>query len=160
MNTFKKIYCRVFQTVFKVALPILPYREPEIMHSVGESVLLMKDKGAKSVLVVTDASIRKLGLTKDLEEGLKEAGIRCTVYDEVVPNPTIDNVESAVKLFKENRCQAIFALGGGSAMDCAKGMWLFCSTKERLPRGSMNLGSSMSLTSSIVILLSKFIFDY
>lgn len=121
MNGLKKAYCRVFQTVFKIALPILPYREPKIMNSVGEITTFLKEKNVKSALLVTDGAIRKLGLTKELEDSLKTAKIKCSVYDEVVPNPTIDNVESARKLYLDNRCQVIIALGGGSAMDCAKG---------------------------------------
>lgn len=133
MNVLKKAYCRVFQTVFKIALPILPYREPKIMNRVGEIVTFLKEKGVKSALLVTDGSIRKLGLTKDLEELLKAAKIRCAVYDEVVPNPTIDNVESARQLYLDNHCQVIIALGGGSAMDCAKG----CGARIARPNKSI-----------------------
>lgn len=44
MNIFKKTYCRIFQTAFKIALPLLPYREPEIMNSVDELIPLLKSK--------------------------------------------------------------------------------------------------------------------
>lgn len=63
---------------------------------------------------------RKLGLTKGLEAALQQRKIACCVYDETVPNPTIDNVEAARALYLANGAQAIIAFGGGSSMDCAK----------------------------------------
>lgn len=47
-------------------------------------------------------------------------GIRCAVYDKVVANPTITNIEEARTLYLESGTKAIIAFGGGSAMDCAK----------------------------------------
>lgn len=120
MKTAEKIFGRVFQGVFRAALPVLPYREPEILKRVRDIPILLKEKGIRRVLLVTDQSIRGLGLTARLEQGLKEAGIRCAVYDKVVANPTIRNVEEARKLYLKSGAQAIIAFGGGSAMDCAK----------------------------------------
>lgn len=71
-------------------------------------------------MLVTDRDIRKLGLTKGLEAALQQRKIACCVYDETVPNPTIDNVEAARALYLANGAQAIIAFGGGSSMDCAK----------------------------------------
>ena len=50
MNVFKKFYCRAFQTVFRAALPLLPYREPEIMHSVNDVASLTDKLGVKNAL--------------------------------------------------------------------------------------------------------------
>ena len=71
-------------------------------------------------MIVTDAGIRSLGLTEYLEQKLKENGIRFCIYDRTVPNPTIQNVEEARKLYQKHNAKAIIAFGGGSAMDCAK----------------------------------------
>lgn len=120
MNPIKKVYCRVFQTIFRIALPIMPYREPKIMDSVEDIIPLLEEKQYTSVLLVTDKGIRGLGLTGPLETALHENGISCYVYDETVPNPTIDNVEAARELYLRESCQAIIAFGGGSSMDCAK----------------------------------------
>lgn len=120
MNFFKKFYCRTFQTVFKWALPILPYREPEILKSDEELVNIILQKKVKNVLLVTDKGIYNLGLTKSLEEKLKESEINVFVYNETVANPTTQNVADALKMYKENNCKAIISFGGGSAMDCAK----------------------------------------
>lgn len=120
MNIFKKFYCRTFQTVFKIALPFLPYRQPKMLKSNSEVVGVLKKHNKKSVLLVTDKGIRGLNLTVALENEIKNAKIKLCVYDEVVPNPTTDNVQDALEMFKQNECDSIVAFGGGSVMDCAK----------------------------------------
>ena len=120
MNFFRKLYCRSFQTMFRLMLPFMPYREPKILNSNDDVVKLFKDKQIERVLLVTDAGIKQLGLTNALEEKLQKNNIKCEVYDNTVPNPTIDNVEEALEQYKKNNCQAIVAFGGGSSMDCAK----------------------------------------
>lgn len=120
MNLMKKIYCRVFQTCFRIAIPVLPYRNPKVLSSVKEIPEIIKDKGISSVLVVTDESLHRLGLLDELKTELEAAKISYTVYDKTVANPTIANVEEARALYIENRCDAIIGFGGGSPMDCAK----------------------------------------
>lgn len=120
MHPVKKIYCRAFQTVFRIAIPVLPYRKPQTLDGLRSIPGILKEKKADSVLLVTDENLRKLGLTKRLEDFLAEAGIACHVYDKVVPNPTTDNVEEARAVYVQGKCKAIIAFGGGSPMDCAK----------------------------------------
>lgn len=120
MTPIKKLYCRTFQSVFKIAIPLLPYRSPELLHGMEELVDKLNELNLTSVLLVTDAGIRGLGLTKHLEELLSENNISCAVYDGTVANPTTDNVNEALNLYKENNCQALIGFGGGSSMDCAK----------------------------------------
>ena len=81
---------------------------------------IFKKKNIDKVLLVTDKGIKNLGLTTELEKTLKQANINVFVYDETVPNPTTNNVYAALKVFKENNCQALIGFGGGSVMDCAK----------------------------------------
>lgn len=75
MHTLRKIYCRTFQTVFKIALPFLPYRTPEIVPSVKKLPEIIRANGSSRVLIITDAGIRSLGLTKRLENALTAADI-------------------------------------------------------------------------------------
>ena len=56
MNPLKKIYCRIFQTAFKLALPLLPYRNPKILGSVKEIPALLEKKNCNTVLLITDGS--------------------------------------------------------------------------------------------------------
>ncbi|MGM9948935.1 MAG: iron-containing alcohol dehydrogenase [Lysinibacillus sp.] len=120
-----KAYCRAYQKTFKLASRFLTWRTPDLLE--GENSLLalpalVKEKGLRRVLVVTDQGIASLGLMEPLLEGLQEQQIDFTVYDRTVPNPTIDNIEEAYRLYKEHRCEGIIAFGGGSPMDCAKGV--------------------------------------
>lgn len=120
MWMIRKIYCRTFQFVFKIALPVLPYRNPKILPSVAGITDVCRRKGIDSVMIVTDAGIRGLGLTEFLEKCLREQGISYCIYDRTVANPTIWNVEEAREMYLEHGAQAIIAFGGGSSMDCAK----------------------------------------
>lgn len=120
MNLFFKMYCRAFQTCFRLALPIMPYRFPEELDSLLEVARLLSTKQIKTVLLVADGAIRNLGLTRPLENALTDEHIKAIVYEQKTPNPTIANIEEARHLYVENSCEAIIAIGGGSAMDCGK----------------------------------------
>ena len=122
MNVLKKVFCRVFQAGMRIALPFLPYREPELIRGVGGVPAVLRAHDIDCVMLVTDAGVRGLGLTAHLEELLKAAHIRCVVYDGTVANPTVANVEQARMLYLENGCQGLIAFGGGSSMDCAKAL--------------------------------------
>lgn len=120
MNTLRKLYCRSFQTVFRIALPFLPYRKPKILGSVKALPEILLKRDYNHVLIITDEGIMKLGLTKRLEKVLSENNIKYTIYDKTVANPTTKNIAEAMDLFLFNNCNAIIGFGGGSSMDCAK----------------------------------------
>lgn len=120
MNIFNRLYCRIYQGIFKLAMPILPYRTPILEKSVTATPKILKGAEINNCLIVTDASIKKLGLTKDLEDCLEKASINFSIYDGTIPNPTISNIEEAKEMYIKNNCEAIIAFGGGSVMDCAK----------------------------------------
>lgn len=120
MFVLRRIYCRVFQLAFRAALPVLPYRNPKIIPSDAGIPDVLRKHGVGSVMIVTDAGIRSLGLTAFLEKTLKENDISYCIYDRTVANPTIWNVEEAKDLYLKEGAQAIIAFGGGSSMDCAK----------------------------------------
>ncbi len=122
MNIANKVFCRVFQTAFRLALPILPYREPEIVPSCTDLGKVLKKEQIKSVLIVTDKGIVNNGLVAPLEKVLNEHNVSFTVYDKTQPNPTVHNVEEALALYKQNNCDSLIAIGGGSSMDCAKAL--------------------------------------
>ncbi len=120
MNILNKAFCRVFQFGFKVAIPVLPYRNPHILNQVDQIPDLLRKKNIKRLMLVTDPSIRGLGITKHLEDILKEQGFALSVYDKVQPNPTVSTVEEARQLYLEKECEALIGFGGGSSMDTAK----------------------------------------
>lgn len=120
MNGLKKMWCRIFQGAFRLAIPLLPYRRPEQVRDVAELPSLLAGRGCRGVLMVTSPSVAKMAGTKRLLDALRAAGISCAVYDKTVPNPTTGTVEEALALYKEGECQAIIGIGGGSSLDCAK----------------------------------------
>lgn len=120
MNPLRKAYCRTFQTVFKIALPFLPYRKPKIVTSVKDIPGILQKKKKGRVLIVTDQGIQKLGLTRRLEKALTGNDVPYFIYDRTVANPTTLNVQEAVDMYRDNYCDCIIGFGGGSSMDCAK----------------------------------------
>jgi len=120
MFFLKAVYCRLFQTAFRIALPVLPYREPEIVISCAElNKVFLKEK-IHSVLIVTDKGVRDHGLASPVEQVLQSSGINYSIYDGTQPNPTVFNVDEALKMYQAYKCDALIAIGGGSSMDCAK----------------------------------------
>ena len=122
MFFLKSAFCRTFQTAFRIALPFLPYREPEIIKSCSELEYVFRKEKIKSPLIVTDSGITRNSLTKPLEDILKKCGIVYIIYDKIQPNPTVHNVEEALKIYLQNNCDSLIAIGGGSSMDCAKAL--------------------------------------
>lgn len=120
MNTLRKIWCRTYQTAFRVALPLLPYREPKLLENMDAVADLLAGKGLSPVLIVTDKGISSLGLLRGLTDALDAQGVEWRVFDEVTSNPTIHNVEAARQMYLDEGCKALIAFGGGSSMDCAK----------------------------------------
>lgn len=120
MMIMKKIYCRIFQQVFHAAIPVMPYRNPEIINKMTSVPTILSKNGKNRPLLVTDANIRHLGLTKPLEKALLSTGMGLAVFDKTQPNPTSADVEMALDIYRRNKCDSIIAFGGGSAMDCAK----------------------------------------
>jgi len=117
-----KLYCRLYQQSLKIATNFLPWRQPELLNSLGRLPDLIKTQHIHHVLIVTDKGILSIGLLDPLTKGLEEKEIKYTIYSDTVPNPTIENIEEALKLYHSGQCQGIIAFGGGSPMDCAKGV--------------------------------------
>lgn len=80
----------------------------------------LKEKNHRRALIVTDRTIEEIGLLKKLTDLLDARGIAYAVFAGVQPNPTDEDVENGARAFKENDCDSLIALGGGSPMDAAK----------------------------------------
>ena len=122
MNLIQHICCRAYQGVFRAALPFLPYREPEILHRCEELPDTLKQHKIKKILIVTDPGIVACGLITKITSVLAKEKISYSVYDQTSANPTVRNVEEALALYQKEHCKALLAIGGGSAMDCAKAL--------------------------------------
>ncbi len=90
----------------------------------------IKSRGFKSILVCTDPDLLKFGVTKKVTDLLDEAKINYTVYSDIKPNPTIENVTHGVEEAKNVKADAIVAVGGGSSMDTAKAIGIIITNPE------------------------------
>ena len=86
--------------------------------------------GFKKALVVTDKGLIKFGVAKQVTDVLDEAGIAYEVFSEVKPNPTVTNVQDGVRACAAAQADCIIAIGGGSAMDTAKGIGIITRNPE------------------------------
>lgn len=121
--SLKHTYYRAYQKTMKFAVNFLDWTPPKLIRGAGsvkKLPALVKNEGLNNVLIVTDKGLMGLGLLNPLFEALEAEGIKYSVFDSVQPNPTIYNVEDALKTYKENGCEGFIAFGGGSPMDCAK----------------------------------------
>ena len=151
MNIFAKIYCRVFQTAFRMALPFLPYREPEAIGSCTEIGKVAKKEKISSVLIVTDKGIVNNGLVDPVVAALQTSGISYYIYADTQLNPTVQNVEDALKAYKANHCDALIAIGGGSSMDCAKAV----GARVAYPKRTVNqLGGKLKVWHKLPTLIA------
>lgn len=134
MNIFKKAWCRVFQAGLYVGMAFMPWREPKLLqgeNSFANAVDFMQQNGAKRPLIVCDkAALERKALQPFFDKA--EGVLAYAVYDGVLPNPTVKQVEYGLAVYRENNCDSILAFGGGSAMDCAKaiGARVVCPKKS------------------------------
>ena len=98
----------------------------------------IKTRGFAKVLVVTDNSLVECGVAGKVTKVLEDAGIEYTLYSDVKPNPTVWNVQNGVNVCRECGASAIVAVGGGSAMDTAKGISIIMTNPDRYDVVSLN----------------------
>lgn len=122
MFILKRLFCRTVQLGFRAVLPVLPYREPAIIHKCEDLKEILNKEEVDNVLIVTDKGIKNLGLLNPIEEALINSGIKYTVYDNTRANPTVGNIEEALAIYKKEGCKGIIAVGGGSSIDSAKAL--------------------------------------
>ncbi len=98
----------------------------------------IKTRGFKKVLVVTDNSLINCGVAKKVTDVMDNANISYEIFSEVKPNPTIKNVLDGVDACKKCNADVIVAIGGGSAMDTAKGVSIVITNPDRADIVSLN----------------------
>ena len=96
-------------------------------HIISEADSMRKKLGAlaqqyraTSAIIVTDAGITQLGYVDIAQQSLQEAGIQVVVFDAVIADPPVDVVNDAMKIARDNNCDLVIGLGGGSSIDTAK----------------------------------------
>ena len=109
------------------------FKVPErVYFAHGAVQYLEKMQGVSRVVIVTDPGIVKLGFVDKAVYYLNKraAPVNIEVFSEVEPDPSVETVQKGCELMKQFRPDTIIALGGGSAIDAAKGMWLFYEHPE------------------------------
>lgn len=98
---------------------------PEIVFGAGSRKAVANfasNFGARKVLLVSDPGVQAAGWVADIEALLRVGGLEYTTFTGVSSNPKVEEVMAGAELYKSNECDVIVAIGGGSPMDCAKGI--------------------------------------
>lgn len=98
----------------------------------------IKKRGYKKVLVVTDESLYNAGISTKITDLLEANNIEYTLYHDIKPNPTVENVLDGVEVCKQSKSDLIVAVGGGSSIDTAKGISIIMTNPDRIDVVSLN----------------------
>lgn len=116
-------------------LALRKFVAPEIVFGASARALAgryARNLGARKVLVVTDPGVTAAGWVGQLESSLESEGLPYAVFSEVSSNPLAEQVMAGAELYRAHDCNAIVAVGGGSPMDCAKGIGIASSNGEHI----------------------------
>jgi alcohol dehydrogenase len=106
---------------------------PEIVHGAGARHLAgryARNIGASRVLVVSDPGVAAAGWTDDVVRSLEQDGLEVRLFTGVTPNPRTTEVALGAETSLRHACDAIVAVGGGSPMDCAKGIGIVLANEH------------------------------
>ena len=108
---------------------------PELVFGLDARLLAgryAKNFGARKVLVVSDPGIIAAGWLDDILEILAREGLQFEIYSNISPNPKEEEVMKGAEIYKNEECNAIVAIGGGSTIDCAKGIGIVSSNNKNI----------------------------
>ena len=113
--------------MYKFTLNETSYHGAGAIKAVPEEI---KNRGFKKAFVASDPDLVKFGVSKKVTDLLEAAGIEYTLYSDIKPNPTIENVKHGVEEFKASGAECIVAIGGGSSMDTSKAIGIVIANPE------------------------------
>ncbi|MGL1863540.1 MAG: iron-containing alcohol dehydrogenase [Pseudodesulfovibrio sp.] len=108
---------------------------PEFVFGAGAAMLAGQhaaNLSIKKALVVTGPHLVDIGWPGKVVDSLRAAGVACVVYSGVTPNPRESEVMAGAEIYRREGCDAIVAVGGGSPMDCAKGIGIVCTNDRHI----------------------------
>jgi alcohol dehydrogenase class IV len=108
---------------------------PEFVFGVGARRLAgryAKNLGGRKILVVSDPGVVAAGWTRDVTDSLEAEGLPFALFTGVTPNPKADEIMAGAAVYRAERCNALIAVGGGSPIDCAKGIGIVTSNDRHI----------------------------
>jgi len=133
--TLEKIGYQGLQRAMKAVAGTMPFPKPTLFMGPDSSLELcdaIAQLDETKILIVTDKTLVEIGLLKKIEERLSANGVNYSIFDGVKPDPTFDQIEAASAQLDAQRCEAVLAVGGGSAIDCAKVVCAVATNKKSL----------------------------
>ena len=118
-----------------VLLDLRKFLAPESVFGLGAGRLAgqyARNLSARRVLLVTDPGVARQSWFPDIVASLDVAGVEHVLFDGVHPNPRDLEVMNGAEVYRENGCDAVVAVGGGSPMDCAKGISIVCANNQHV----------------------------
>ncbi|WP_031380955.1 iron-containing alcohol dehydrogenase [Vibrio parahaemolyticus] len=128
---------RSYTKGLKIAAHVLPLPRPTLFSgsgAVSELLEAISDLGFRRLLLVTDEGLVRIGMVGKVLEQTQGLGLQVGVFSEVKPDPTYDQVEDGLRVYNASQSEAILALGGGSAIDCAKVIAARVSNKRSIKK--------------------------
>ncbi|MCR9951913.1 iron-containing alcohol dehydrogenase [Vibrio parahaemolyticus] len=128
---------RSYAKGLKIAAHVLPLPRPTLFSgsgAVSELLEAISDLGFRRLLLVTDEGLVRIGMVGKVLEQTQGLGLQVGVFSEVKPDPTYDQVEDGLRAYNASQSEAILALGGGSAIDCAKVIAARVSNKRSIKK--------------------------
>ncbi len=120
---WKTLPLRGYLMALKAVTAVMPFRWPEVYEGPGSALVLVRRlaaDGHRRVLVVSDATLVRLGVLEPLCSELERLGVEVARFDAITPDPTIDQVEAGLEALQRHAATALLAVGGGSPIDAAK----------------------------------------
>jgi len=108
---------------------------PEYIFGVGARRLAgryARNLGGQRVLVVSDPGVVAAGWTQDVIASLEEAGLGVTLFTGVSANPKVQEIMAGAELYQAQHCNVLVAVGGGSPIDCAKGIGIVSTNRQSI----------------------------
>lgn len=135
MFALEVLYSKFMVLMSRLVIRFYPQGQPVVFVGAGAAQRMTRSiasMGHRKLLVVTDRVLVELGLTAVVTDALTEGGVEWAIYDGVLPDPNIDQVDEGAAVLREEGCDAVLAIGGGSAIDAAKVIALQAEQPRRL----------------------------
>lgn len=141
---FQKIYYRSFQTIFKYTAGKIKYSNQQVMTGsdcINNLYKILINNSINNIFIVTTKSILQLDIFNTMLETFKNNSINYTIFKDFTPNPTVKDVDDGYNLFIKKQCTGIIAIGGGSALDCAKIIGIKYTNKNKSCKKLKNIAN-------------------